>query len=153
MLLLIKSTFLIIHFYYYKLKINKTTAIGLWITSMSRLAIKILFLFLLNALALYAAVYFVDGFEVTADWIEFSVVAAIFTLINIFIKPIIKLVLSPLIIITLGAGLFFVNAAMLYFLDFISDSVIINGIMPLLYATIVISIAHFVIGFVVKRAI
>ncbi|PIY59657.1 hypothetical protein COY96_00600 [Candidatus Wolfebacteria bacterium CG_4_10_14_0_8_um_filter_37_11] len=120
---------------------------------MSRLAIKILFLFLLNALALYAAVYFVDGFEVTADWIEFSVVAAIFTLINIFIKPIIKLVLSPLIIITLGAGLFFVNAAMLYFLDFISDSVIINGIMPLLYATIVISIAHFVIGFVVKRAI
>jgi len=104
-------------------------------------------------LALYAAVYFVDGFEVTADWIEFSVVAAIFTLINIFIKPIIKLVLSPLIIITLGAGLFFVNAAMLYFLDFISDSVIINGIMPLLYATIVISIAHFVIGFVVKRAI
>ena len=124
---------------------------GLWITSMPRLVIKILFLFLLNALALYAAVYFVDGFEIAADWIEFAVVAAIFTLINIFIKPIIKLVLSPFIIITLGLGLIFVNAAMLYFLDFISDSVIINGITPLLYATIVISVAHFVLGFIGKR--
>ena len=117
---------------------------GLWIT-------KIVVLFLLNAAALYAAVYFVDGFEIIGRRVEFAVVAAIFTLINFFIKPVIKLVLSPVIIITLGLGLVFVNAVMLYFLDFVSDSVIISGIMPLIYATIVISIIHFILGIFAKK--
>lgn len=117
---------------------------GLWIT-------KIIVLFLLNAAALYAAVYFVDGFEIIGGRVEFAIVAAIFTLINFFIKPVVKLVLSPVIIITLGLGLAFVNAAMLYFLDFVSDSVIISGIIPLIYATVVISVVHFVLGFLVKR--
>ncbi len=118
---------------------------------MTRFWTKIIFLLLSNAVALYAAVYLVDGFEIAGGWIDFIVVAAIFTLISVFIKPIIKIVLSPLIIITLGLALIFVNAAMLYFLDFISDSVIINGLVPLLYATIVISVVHFVVGFLSKR--
>jgi putative membrane protein len=117
---------------------------SLWIT-------KIAFLFILNAAALYAAEYFVDGFEISGGNVDFAIVAAIFTLINIFIKPVVKLVLSPLIIITLGLGLLFVNAAMLYFLDFISSSVIINGVTPLAYATIIISIVHFVLGFFIKK--
>lgn len=119
---------------------------GLWIT-------KIIILFALNAAALYAAVYFVDGFEIIGGRVEFAVVAAIFTLINFFIKPIIKLVLSPVIIITLGLGLVLVNAVMLYFLDFVSDSVIINGTIPLIYATVVISVVHFVLGFFMKKIV
>lgn len=117
---------------------------GLWIT-------KIAFFLALNAATLYAADYFIDGFEIAAGWQNLAIVAVIFTLINTFIKPVIKLILSPLIIITLGLGLIFVNAAMLYFLDFISNSVIISGITPLIYATIVISITHFILSFFVKR--
>lgn len=119
---------------------------GLWIT-------KIAFFLILNVATLYAADYLIDGFEIAAGWQNLIIVAAIFTLINTFIKPIIKLILSPLIIVTLGLGLIFVNAAMLYFLDFISDSVIISGIAPLIYATIVISVAHFVLSFFVKRLV
>ena len=119
---------------------------SLWIT-------KIVVLFLLNAAALYVAVYFVDVFEIIGGRVEFAVVAAIFTLINFFIKPVVKLVLSPVIIITLGLGLVFVNAVMLYFLDFVSDSVIINGTIPLIYATVVISVVHFALGFFMRRVV
>ncbi|MBI5306073.1 phage holin family protein [Candidatus Wolfebacteria bacterium] len=118
---------------------------------MPKFIIRFFLLFLSNIAALFAAVYFVKGFEISFGLENFAVVAAIFTFINIAIKPIIKLVLSPIIIITLGIASVFVNVLVLYFLDFISDRITIIGIGPLIYATIVIWVINFIMRFFIKR--
>jgi len=123
----------------------------LWI--IMRLIFKLIFLFLSNFLSLWLAAYFIKGFEITAGFlsVQFLTTVVIFTAINIFIKPVLKLIFSPFIIVTLGAGLIFINAAILYFLDFYSESVKINGILSLLYATLIISAVHLISDFLAKR--
>lgn len=114
---------------------------------------RIFLLFLSNLAALFAAVYFVKGFEISFSLENFAVVAAIFTFINLLIKPIIKLVLSPIIIITLGIASVFVNVIVLYFLDIISNRITITGIEPLIYATAVIWAVNSIDKFFIKRLI
>lgn len=112
---------------------------------------RLIFSFFSNLIALWAAVYFIKGFEIAPDFIKFSWVAAIFTLLNIFIRPILKLILTPLIIITLGLGIIVVNAAVLYLLDFLSPDITITGLMPLFYATLLISLVNILISLSAKR--
>ncbi len=118
---------------------------------MTRLFARLIFSFFSNLIALLVAVYFVDGFKIVPNSIDFAIVAGIFTLINIFIKPIFKLILSPIIIITLGLGIILVNALMLFILDIISLDITITGIMSLIYATLIISLINILISFPAKR--
>lgn len=116
-----------------------------------KLLARLIFPFFSNLVALAAAVYFVRGFEITPTLRSFVIVAAIFTVINVFVRPIIKLILSPLIILTLGLGIIAVNAAILYLLDFFSTDINISGLVPLIYATLIISVANFIIHFSAKK--
>ena len=111
---------------------------------------RIIFIFIANAIALAAAAYFVKGFNASFEVKNFLIVTAIFTLIYVFVRPIIKLILAPVLIITLGLGIILVNAFMLYLLDFFSHDITINGLRPLFYATLIISLVHFVLHFAAK---
>lgn len=116
-----------------------------------RFLARLVFPFFSNLTAMAAAVYFVRGFEIAPTLRSFVIVAAIFTVINVFVRPIIKLILSPLIILTLGLGIIAVNAAILYLLDFFSTDINISGLVPLIYATLIISVANFIIHFSAKK--
>lgn len=111
---------------------------------------RLIFYFFSNALALLAAVYFVDGFKIESVYIDFLMAAAVFTLLNVFIKPIFKLIFGPIIIITLGLGIILVNAFILYLLDFFSDGVNIEGLTALFYATLIIGLVNIIINFFAK---
>lgn len=113
---------------------------------MARLVLKLFFLFLSNLAAILIAAYFVSGFNIVLIPLEIIKVAAIFTGLNLLIKPIIKLILSPFIIITLGLGIILVNGVILYMLDFFSDSVNITGLEPLFYAALIISAVNVAIN-------
>ncbi len=112
---------------------------------------RLIFSFFSNFVALLAASYFIKGFEITSDPINFSLVAGVFTLINIFIKPILKFILSPVIVLTFGLGVVLVNALTLYFLDFFMANIAVSGLKPLFYATLIISLINLLIGFSAKR--
>ena len=118
---------------------------------MTRILYKIIVLFISNLAALAAITYFIEGFRITPNAFEFLTVTAIFTLINLFIRPIIKLIFSPIIIITLGLGIVLVNAATLYILDFFSGGVSIEGPISLFYASLAITVVHFLIHFITKK--
>lgn len=111
---------------------------------------RIILLFIPNLIALWATAYFVAGFKVIAGYEGFLIAAAIFTLINLIIKPILKFVLSPIIIITLGLGIVLVNAVTLYLLDFLTDYINIIGIDSLIYATLIITGVNFLTGILRK---
>ena len=106
-----------------------------------------------NGLALWLAWLYVPGFELnTANWIQFALVALVLALLNGLLKPILTLVLGPIIVITLGIGILVVNALILWILplllnyvDFLRGSIIIQDIPALIYATLIISVVNFVI--------
>lgn len=107
---------------------------------------KIIFHILSNAVALFAASYFVSGFIFTGEWIKLGIAAAIFTAINIIIKPIVKMFLGPFIILSLGLFTVLINALMLYILDIVSPELTIQGYGALISATIIISVANVIFG-------
>lgn len=116
-----------------------------------RFVARLIFSFFSNLVALGAAVYLIPNFSITPSLVNFLGVAGIFTLINIFIKPLLKLVLTPIIIITFGLGIIFVNMLALYLLDFLSVNITIEGLQALLYSSLIIGLINLLINFSAKR--
>ena len=106
---------------------------------------KVIFIVAGNAAGLYVATKYIPGFNVLLDLTNLSVAALTLSAINIFIRPIIKLVLSPLILITLGVASILVSLATLYLLDKLLLSVTITDIGSLVLGAIVIGTINFLI--------
>ena len=81
---------------------------------------------IVNAIALWVATVIVSGVELegasTQDRvITLLVVAAIFALVNVVVRPIVKILSLPLYVLTLGLFTFVVNALMLLLTSWIAD--------------------------------
>ncbi len=103
-----------------------------------------------NALALALAVWLFDGITLTGDsgtqkFVELLVVGLIFGVITSFVRPIVRLLSLPLILITLGLVLFVINAFMLLLTSWIAGGLDlgfhVDGFWTALWGSIVISIA------------
>lgn len=103
---------------------------------------KIILAILANGLGLYIATKFVSGVTVPLDIKNFALVIVALTLINLLLKPIMKLALLPVIILTFGLASFLVNALMLYFLDFLLPAVTIEGFLALIIATFILTLTN-----------
>lgn len=103
---------------------------------------KIIILFLINGICLFVAGRFVPGFSVPLAWGELAVVSLIFMGLNLILKPVLKLILTPVIWLSLGLANIALNALMLIILDKISEKVIISGVVPLLVGTLIITIIN-----------
>ena len=68
---------------------------------------------LINAAALWIAIQLVDGIEHRGSWWSLLFVALVFGLLNASIRPLLKLLSLPIIILTLGLFIFVINALML----------------------------------------
>jgi putative membrane protein len=81
---------------------------------------------IVNAIALWVATLIVSGVELegasTQDRvITLLVVAVIFALVNVVVRPIVKILSLPLYVLTLGLFTFIVNALMLLLTSWIAD--------------------------------
>lgn len=98
-----------------------------------------------NALALFLANRYISGFELTADTYKLALIALTLTVLNIVLRPILKLILGPFIVLTLGLGLIVVNAATVFVLDIITENLTILNIPALFYATLLIGALNFAV--------
>lgn len=77
-------------------------------------------------------------------------VGLVFTVINSFVAPVVKMLSLPFIIVTLGLALLVINALLLLLTEYITDafdlSFMINGFAWAVVASIVISISQTVVG-------
>ena len=77
---------------------------------------KLLVRALVNALGLWACVHIVSGITVTGTaehvWLYYVLAGVVLAIVNIFVRPIVKLFALPLYILTLGLFFVVVNAAM-----------------------------------------
>ena len=105
-----------------------------------------------NALALWIADMYVPGFVLANNWLVIIGIAVILAVLNFLLKPVLTLVLGPIIVLTLGLGVIIVNALILWLLpfvanhiDFLRGSITIQTIPALFFATLIVSAVNFVI--------
>jgi putative membrane protein len=91
-----------------------------------------------NVVAILVAAEIVDGVDFDDSVWTLLVAGIVFTLVNMLVKPIVTLLSLPLIIITLGIALFFVNLLMLYITSWIVDEFTIDSFGSAIAATIII---------------
>ena len=77
---------------------------------------------LINAAALWLATRLVDGISFTGDWLTLLLVALLFGLLNVLVRPVLKLLTFPLLILSLGLFTFVLNAFMLWLTAKVSDA-------------------------------
>lgn len=106
--------------------------------------------FIANGIGLYIAGTYISGFSITPDIKDIAIAAGILTGVNIIIKPIVKHLLWPLMFFTLGLFSIVINAITLYALDYLLPYVTISGLIPLIYATLVITAANIAVSLVAK---
>lgn len=76
----------------------------------------------INAVALYVAVLIVPGIVFGGEWVDLLWLALIFGLLNALVRPILKLLALPLIILTLGLFTLLINAGMLLLTSSVAQS-------------------------------
>jgi len=105
---------------------------------------KLLVRWFISALALVAAAYLVPGIRVgERAWVAYAGMALILGLVNAVVKPLLKLLTCPLILLTLGLFLVVVNALMLLLAAKIAQAVGIpfqvDGFVPALLGSLIVS--------------
>ena len=116
-----------------------------------KLVSKILVAVLLNLGGLFAARFWIPNFELVANLRDIVIIALVLTALNFVLKPILKLILGPVIVLTLGLGLIVVNALILKVLDFSFDALTIGTSLALLEATILFGAVNIIFHLATKK--
>jgi putative membrane protein len=108
---------------------------------------KLLLRWLINGVALYVAAELVRGIDVRGGWIALAVMALIFGLVNALIRPILKFLTCPLIVLTLGLFTLVINALMLMLASWLGRQLglgfYVAGFGPAFWGALVISVVSF----------
>jgi len=104
---------------------------------------------LVNAAALWVAARFVPGIDLTADIWQILLIALVFGLINTFLKPVLKVLSLPVIILTLGLFAIIVNVILLAITAGLMEGLTIDGFLPALLGSIVISIVSAILNAII----
>jgi putative membrane protein len=111
--------------------------------------VTLLIKFLVTAGALWLAAWIVPGIDLSDEIGTILLVALVFGLINMFIKPVVKLLTLPLLLVTLGLFAFVINAALLGLTAWLTNGLTIDSFWSALLGSLVISAA----GFVTERVV
>ena len=99
---------------------------------------------LVNAAALWVATRLVRGVTYSGALIPFLGVALVFGIVNVFIRPVAKLLALPLIILTLGIFALIVNGLMLWLTSSLSEALglgfHVSGFWAAVFGSLVVSI-------------
>ena len=110
---------------------------------------------LVNAAALYVAVLIVPGLEFTegGEWWKFLLVAVAFSLLNSFLRPILRILTFPITIVTMGLFLLVINAAMLLLTGAISEQLQLGFTVADFWAALLGSIVISIVGWILSMVV
>ena len=97
-----------------------------------------------NILGLYLANLWVPGFVVKNGWKEYIIAGIVLGLLNLIVRPLLKLITFPLIVVTLGLFLIIINALILWLAAQLTGYIIIDGYYALLWATLIVAAVNFI---------
>jgi putative membrane protein len=105
---------------------------------------------LVNALALAAAAWLLDGIQMTGGFFDVLLVALVFGLLNAVLKPILLFFSIPLLVVTLGLFALVVNALLLMITARLLDDFAVSGFWTAVLGSIVISLVTMILGSALK---
>ena len=116
---------------------------------------KLLVRWFISALALVAAAWLVPGIHVGEKaWVAYAGMAVILGLVNAVVKPLLKVLTCPLIVLTLGVFLLVINACMLLLAAKIAQAVGIpfqvDAFVPALLGSVIVSVVTWILSIFVK---
>lgn len=108
---------------------------------------------LVNAAALYVAVLIVPGLDSQGEWWKFLLVAVAFSLLNSFLRPILRILTFPITLVTMGLFLLVINAAMLLLTGAISDQLALGFTVADFWAALLGSIVVSLVGWILSMVV
>ena len=104
--------------------------------------------FLTRLLVIAAAVWIVaavvPGVHVEHGVVNYLVIALIFAIVNMLVRPILLFFSLPLLVLTLGLFLVVINAALLGLTAWLTDRMSIDGFFSALFAALLISLVTWI---------
>jgi putative membrane protein len=94
---------------------------------------------LVIAAAVWIVAAVVDGVHVQEGLTSYLVIALVFALVNVLVRPVLKLLSFPLLILTLALFLLVINAALLGLTALLTDRLDVDGFGPAFVAALIIS--------------
>jgi putative membrane protein len=108
----------------------------------------------INAVALYVAIWIVPGIVLNGAWTDILWLALIFGLLNALVRPVLKFLTCPLIILTLGLFTIVINTGMLLLTSRIGQSfgigLSVDGFWSALLGSLVISLVSVVMSLIFR---
>ncbi|MDK1028937.1 MAG: phage holin family protein [Anaerolineae bacterium] len=109
----------------------------------------------INAIGLFLAVYIVRGVTLEDDnWVSIIWLALIFGFINAFLRPLLKLLTCPLIILTLGLFTLLINTFLFWLTSQIGQAFgigfTIDGFLAAFLGGLVVSVVSVVLSLILK---
>ena len=102
---------------------------------------------IITSLSLFAAAALVPGIHVGHDaWTAFAVMAVILGLVNAIVRPILKLLSCPLIILTLGLFILVVNALCFWLCASLLKGFEVSGFWSAFFGSILYSIVSWLLS-------
>lgn len=101
---------------------------------------KIIVNILATAASFYVAQYFLDGVQLENSWQSYLIASIVFVILNFFLTPIIKLMLLPINLLTLGLFRWLTNVLVLYLFDLVYDGIDISSFMYSGFTSSIISL-------------
>jgi putative membrane protein len=113
--------------------------------------VRILVVWLSNVAAVFVASAFVSGVDYANDLGTLLIAGAVFGVVNLIVKPVVKLLALPVVVLTFGIALFFINILMLYITSWIVSGFSIASFMDAVWGTIVIWVVNVALDLVFWR--
>lgn len=110
----------------------------------------------ISGLAIYLADWLIPGIQVSqSGWVVYAIMAVILGLINAVVRPVLKFLSCPLILLTLGLFTVVINAATFYFASYIAENLLkvgfhVDGFLSALLGSIVVSIVTVLFNLLLK---
>ena len=111
--------------------------------------VRLLLQFVAMIVAVAIMVQVVPGIDVDSFW-GYVQVAILMAIVNTFVKPIIKLITAPIILMTLGLALFAINAILLRVVIGLADDASIDGVGAALVGSVILTLASMGTGWVLS---
>ena len=106
------------------------------------IAPRIVISWVFNVVALFVAAWLLTGIDYGDQWWTLFIAAAVFTVVNAWVKPVLAVLSIPFIVVTLGVFYFLINVLMLYVTDWVVPEFEIETFWWGVLAAIIVSLVN-----------
>jgi len=109
---------------------------------------------IINAIAIFLAVRLVPGIQLESGLTSIIWLALILGLINAFVRPVLKFLTCPLIVLTLGLFTLFINTFVFWLMAQVGQLVGINitiaGFWPAFWGALIVSVVSVILSLILR---